>query len=577
MALLAAVGLAVFAFRGRYADRTGGAAPVSLRPFTTGSHSYSFPAISPDGSTVAYSSDETGEMEIYTAALGPGSKATAITSDGGPNLSADWSPDGQWIAYHSRKKGGIWIVPSSGGTARRVADVGSHPAWMPDGQNIVFSSRSEGIGAQSVLWMVHRETRQRRQITRTGAPPGNHSKPSISPDGRLVVFSVSQDRISTDIWIVPIDGGTPTKLGPSGTPAYSSGVAGAPRFSPDGRAVYWIASATEGNDILMRADIDDRGTLTRPPQPMRQFAGNFVGGFSIARDGTTVLSLFRGSANLWAVDAPANGTPSDAVPLTAGEVRYMQPRHSDDGRIAFHQVTVGEPATVWVMDEDGKQRHALTAGLPYGVSGPQWLPDNSRVFVVLASQSRKTAFALLDVTTRKLTSLAIAAAGLLNPNISPDGHDVAFHMIGADGIMNVWTQPLEGGMRRQVTYDAEGVSSPIWSPDGRSIAVEIKRGDQAHVGVISRDGGRLETVVTESGQSWPFSWAPDNDRIAFAGERDGVWNIYTVSRKTKEIRQLTSFTSIEGYVRYPSWSRTRSTIVFVRAEQRGSLWTTKVE
>ncbi len=90
---------------------------------------------------------------------------------------------------------------------------------------------------------------------------------------------------------------------------------------------------------------------------------------------------------------------------------------------------------------------------------------------------------------------------------------------------------------------------------------------------MSRDGGPVELLVTEHGQSRPYSWAPDNDRIAFAGARDSVWNIYTVSRKTREISQLTDFNSVQDYVRYPSWSATRPRIVFSRAEQRGSLRT----
>jgi Tol biopolymer transport system component/DNA-binding winged helix-turn-helix (wHTH) protein len=564
---LAAVGLVVFAFRDRGAPGSASAgAPLSLRRFTTGSHSYSFPAISPDGRTVAYSSDQTGDMEIYTAGFAPGSKETPITSDGGHNLNAVWSPDGQWIAYHSRKKGGIWIVPSSGGTARQVVDFGSQPSWMPDGVNLVFTSGSGGMAAQSVLWMAHRDSGDRRQVTRMGSPRGGHSKPSVSPDGRLVVFSVSHGHIGTEVWIAPIAGGNPTRLGSGGVP----------RFSPDGRAVYWIGRTPEGNDVLMRAAIDDAGALSGATETMQQFTGNFVGGFSTARDGTSVLWLFRGLANLWAVDVPAAGAPAPPVPLTSDDVRYSQPRHSRDGRVAFHQITIGQPPTVWVMDEDGKQRESLTVGLPYGVWGPQWFPGDTRMFVTLAGLERKPSFASLDVATRRLASLAIPAEGVLSPSLSPDGREIAFHLIDGNGVINVWRQPLEGGPRKQLTFDSEAMSYPVWSPDGKSIVVEIKRGDHTYIGIVPKEGGPLEPIVSEDGQSWPSSWAPDNDRIAFAGERDGVWNVYSVSRKTKEIRRLTNFTSVEGYVRYPSWSPTRSRIVFERAEQRGSLWTMKL-
>ncbi|HWT45932.1 MAG TPA: hypothetical protein VN085_08195, partial [Vicinamibacterales bacterium] len=86
-------------------------------------------------------------------------------------------------------------------------------------------------------------------------------------------------------------------------------------------------------------------------------------------------------------------------------------------------------------------------------------------------------------------------------------------------------------------------------------------------------GGPVEQLTTDRGQHWPDSWAPDNDRIAFAGERDGVWNLFTVSRTTRVVTPLTSFTSSAGYVRYPNWSPSGSPLVFERALQTGQIWT----
>jgi Tol biopolymer transport system component/DNA-binding winged helix-turn-helix (wHTH) protein len=564
LAVLAVVAAAVLAFRDRDPEASAPSAGAAMRRFTTGSQSYSFPSISPDGRSVAYSSDLTGAMEIYTTGFAAGSREIALTNDGGQNMNADWSPDGQLIVYHSRKKGGIWIVPSSGGTARRVADFGSQATWTPDGLRLVFTSDAGGMAAQSVLWSIDRDGRDRRQVTRLGAPRGGHSKPAISPNGRIVAFSVTHGSIGMEVWTMPLDGGAAIKLG-DGT---------GPRFAPDGSALYWIGRTEEGNDTLMRAGIDERGVPVGAPQMIQQFAGNFVGGFSVARSGAAVLSLFRASANLWAVDVPADGASAPApVALTADDVRNSYPHHSLDGRVAFQQVAAGQPPMAWVMDEDGKNREPLTVGLSVGVWAPQWAPDGSRLFVSTApNRDRKASFAWLDLATRQLTPIPVAADGILSQRLSPDGRSIAFHVIDSDGVINVWTQALDGGPRRQLTFDAEAMSYPMWSPDGRSLVVEIKRGDDTHLGVMSKDGGPVELLVVERGQSWPFSWAPDNDRIAFAGARDGVWNIYTVSRKTKDVRRLTDFNSVEGYVRYPSWSPARSRIVFERAEQRGSLW-----
>ena len=566
--LVAVIGFVIYAMRDRDAGATADAMPSQLSPrrFTTGSYSYSFPSISPDGRTIAYSSERDGLMEIYTSGLTAGSKESALTSDGGQNIFAEWSPDGQWIAYHSRKKGGIWIIPSSGGAARQIIDFGSHPAWTPDGRQIVFTSDAGGMAAQSVLWIVRTDGSDRRQLTKLGAPRGGHSKPSVSPDGRWVAFGVSNGHISTEVWIAPIDGSLGIKLGNGASP----------HFSGDGKTVYWVGRTIEGNDALMRVSISEDGSPSSDPGSLQTFTGNFIGDFSVARDGSAVMWLFRAQANLWAVDVLPSGRTAKPVAITADDVRNTQPRHARDGRITFNQYTVGQPPSVWIMNEDGSNRESLTVGLNVAVLAPQWSPDGTRVFAQLADFNRKLSFGWLDIATRQLTPVAISGHGVLSPVLSPDGRELVFHVIDEAGVINVWRQAIDGGPRKQVTFDGEAMSYPTWSPDGQSVVVEIKRGDHTHIGIVSKDGGPVEMLVTERGQSWPFSWAPDGDRIAFAGSRDGVWNIYSVSRKTKDVRQVTDFASVEGYVRYPSWSRTRDSIVFERAEQRGSLWTVRL-
>ena len=152
--------------------------------------------------------------------------------------------------------------------------------------------------------------------------------------------------------------------------------------------------------------------------------------------------------------------------------------------------------------------------------------------------------AWVDAATRRVTPIDLAVDDMRHPRISPDGRELAFHVIAPDGVMNVWTQRLDGP-RVRITSDPEAVSYPEWSPDGLSLAVEIKRGDQTFIGVVAREGGPVTQLTFERGQSWPHSWAPDNDRIAFAGERDGVWNVYAVSRRTRAVTALTRFNSAE--------------------------------
>ena len=70
-----------------------------------------------------------------------GSSPTSLTRGAGQCIQPAWSPDGRFIAYAELAGDGIWIVPSRGGAARKVAEFGAHPSWSPDGRRIAFQSR----------------------------------------------------------------------------------------------------------------------------------------------------------------------------------------------------------------------------------------------------------------------------------------------------------------------------------------------------------------------------------------------------------------------------------------------------
>lgn len=125
----------------RRADGTVGAAPPELATawpvqLTTGAGYDGMAAFSPDGTAIAYASDRSGSFEIYVQQLVSGGSPMPLTSNGRQNVQPAWSPDGKFITFHEAAGGGIWIVPSRGGTARRVVETGSRPACSPDGSRI---------------------------------------------------------------------------------------------------------------------------------------------------------------------------------------------------------------------------------------------------------------------------------------------------------------------------------------------------------------------------------------------------------------------------------------------------------
>ena len=164
-------------------------------------------------------------------------------------------------------------------------------------------------------------------------------------------------------------------------------------------------------------------------------------------------------------------------------------------------------------------REPLSVGLPVWVRGPQWDHDGTRVFGLVAGPgSGEPYFGWIDVATRQLTRIPVPATGVANlPSLSPDGRQLAFNVIGPDGVVNVWVQRLDGGARRQVTFDREAMSYPRWSQDGQWLAVNIKRGDTTQVGVVPAKGGPVEQLTSGPGPRWPYTFSPDNDQGSIRG------------------------------------------------------------
>jgi len=526
------------------------------------------PALSPDGRAAAFVSDRSGRMEIYVVGTAPGSEEVAITTDGGQNMQPDWSPDGRWIAFHSRRRGGIWIVPSNGGAPQQVVVRGSNAAWSPDSEHLVYTPDEGGTAGQQVLWTVRRDGTGGRQLTRLGQPAGGHNHPAWSRNGRFIAFVVSNGVVNNAIWIVDAGGGTPRLL-------TSAGTANHPQFAPDDAAVYWTGKAASSNGRLFRIGFDAAtGTGVGEPIAVMPFENGTLEGLSIARNGSAAFGVGTADANLWTIDLARDGRVSAPARLTDEAVRSGRPDYSRDGRIAFLQFGAGSPLSVWAMDEDGSHRMPLLPQLPAG--DPSWSGDGKRVLVLRRSEETGTGVWWVDPASRRATRTEVSGSDIRSPRLSPDSQSIAFHAIDANGAMNVWTQRLDGGPRRRVTDDREAISYPVWSPDGQSLALEVKRGERTQIGVVSSAGGPIELLTAATGQSWPHSWSPDGERILYAAERDAVWNIWEVSRRTRAARQLTHFSSSSGYVRYPAWSPSGSRIVFERETYKATIWTVRL-
>jgi len=223
-----------------------------------------------------------------------------------------------------------------------------------------------------------------------------------------------------------------------------------------------------------------------------------------------------------------------------------------------------------VADADGKNLTQLTTN-PTTDNQPNWFPDSQKIAFLSDRNNNHLTLWSISLATGKEEPLLDLGEGVEFAVLSPNGKQVAFNS-KKSGTINVWTAPIGGGEAKQLTFDNEMAGFPCWSPDGKFLAFEVKRGEDNYLAVIPSDGGTPEQLVSDHGLSWPHDWSPGGDKIAFAGLRNGIWNIYWVSRATKEQKQLTHYSKLNAFARYPAWSPLGNQIVYEYAETTGNIW-----
>ena len=519
------------------------------------------PAISPDGRFIAWSSDRTGQAEIYRRRLETSAPEQRLTADGMENVEPAWSPDGTRIAFHSRVKRGIWVVAAGGGTPARVADFGARPAWSPDGRRIAFGASGRVMAARTQIWTVAPDGTGLTPLTTAGRPEGVHQLPAWSSDGSHLAFVAGVPGHAT-LWVQRLADGRLTHV--RDAPMIPSLA-----FSADDRAIFWAEASPAGHGRVWRRALDlSAGRAAGDVVEDETSRGVAVAGLSIVGRRMAYVAT-RLETNLWTLPVGRAGRPGAPRPLTRSTYRSTFPVFSPDGsRIAFQLKRPNSDTEVWTIAASGGEPKPLVSGNPRGFF-PNWLPGGDRVLAVERADGRAR-FAYLNLRSGR-RDVVRALDREQHPRLSPDGRSIAFHA-PVDGTLQVFVASVESGRSRQLTFSPADTAYPSWSPDSTRLAVEVRRGEDVHIALVSAAGGPAETITSGRGLHWPHAWAPDNDRIAFAGERDGRWELYAISASTRRLEQLTSFDSPNGYVRYPAWSPEGTSIAFERATVRGNVW-----
>lgn len=523
------------------------------------------PALAPDGRAIAYSSDHSGSFEIYVKPLAPGSREIQITADGQQNFEPAWSPDGQYLAYHSMNRHGLCVVPASGGKLKLLTSFGAHPAWSPDGKLIAFQSYAvTDLGANaspamppSTIWVVPIAGGEPAPVTQVGSPAGGHGEPSWSPDGQRIAFCAS-DFSARSVWTVASAGGDLKEV--------AQPMAYDPVYAPDGQSIYYGFESG-----LYQIRVSPAGERIGEPVELISPSPSRPRQFTLSADGKKIAytSLLI-TSNIWSlpVSPVTHEAAGGPVPLTQDRsFRNLFPAWSPDGKkLAFHSWKTGGISNIWLMDADGRNATQLTTE---GGAYPNWFPDGERL-AFFWLQGKRWLWTI-DLKTGEEKPLNEFGEHGEYMRLSPDGRQVAFNSTRG-GTMNTAVIAVDGGEARQLTADKEFMGFACWSPDGKLLALQVGRGDDTHVAVMPSGGGDITQLTSDKGQSWIYSFSPDGDRIAFAGFRNGYWNLWWVSRSTRQQKQLTSYAKLNAYVRYPAWSPLGNQIAYEYAETTGNIW-----
>ncbi|HXE57093.1 MAG TPA: hypothetical protein VNK43_03770, partial [Gemmatimonadales bacterium] len=172
-------------------------------------------------------------------------EALPVLADSAINLDPVWSPDRTRIAFSSNRSGDfeLYLMDADGRNLRRLTEargVDDDPSWTPDGRQLVFTSERTGTKQIHLLTL---ETGEIRALT---ASPGGNQAPVVSPDGRSIAFVSARDG-NHEVYLMDLDGGNQRNL--TRTAARES----APRFFPNGDLLYAVDRPGKGaGAALMR-------------------------------------------------------------------------------------------------------------------------------------------------------------------------------------------------------------------------------------------------------------------------------------------------------------------------------------
>jgi Tol biopolymer transport system component len=157
------------------------------------------PAWSPDGTRIAWMSEESGQRDLWIMNA-DGSNPVQLTDTAEYEIALYWSPDGTHIAYLEPSV--LYLVSALGGGPQMLSDAApGGVSWSPDGTRIAFVVNGEDEEEVAILDLSTGEVER-------PLPGWDSSRPAWSADGSRIAFAASAvpDGLSPGLWVIGVDG-----------------------------------------------------------------------------------------------------------------------------------------------------------------------------------------------------------------------------------------------------------------------------------------------------------------------------------------------------------------------------------
>ncbi|MEN6335369.1 MAG: PDZ domain-containing protein [Phycisphaerales bacterium] len=373
------------------------------------------------------------------------------------------------------------------------------------------------------LWIVPRTGGVARRLS---SPKGQELLPKFSPDGTTIAFSGNYDG-NTDVYTIPAQGGTPTRL--THHPDSDQVV----EWYPDGKNILYrsmMNSPSRRYNRFFKQPV--AGGLPEPlPLAYAELA-------SFSPDGTRMAFQFIScesrtwkryqggmASDLWIYDFANNTSEkftdfagTDAVPMWHEDTIYFM---SDrDGQ---------KKLNIWAYELRTQRTRQVTKFTEYDVKWPSIGPD-----AIVFENGGLLCLLDLDTETCKPLSIQVPTdlpqmrAELKNVSnrieswsLSPSGKRALFEARG-----ELFTVPEKHGSVRNLT-NTSGVAErdPAWSPDGKNIAYFSDKTGEYELYLRPGDGKGQEKQITHDGMVFRYRpvWSPDSKKVAFSDKTGSLY------------------------------------------------------